>query len=143
VNSALAALEKIIDDSRAAPRIEALLPIGVRHRQLPVRTLLPGMALTLADHRPAHLTRVHDTLTSLPAGDQVRLGVIAGWKNGPHLLTYRQTERTFRARCQGTGQRHPRRRPRPAAHRHLRRPARSQHPRRAQGHHPGARRRLE
>ena len=95
MNSALAALEKIIDDSRAAPRIETLLPIGVRHRQLPVRTLLLGMALTLADHRPAHLTRVHDTLTSLPAGDQVRLGVIAGWKNGPHLLTCRQTERTF------------------------------------------------
>jgi hypothetical protein len=24
-----------------------------------------------------------------------RLGVIADWKHGPHLLTYRQTERTF------------------------------------------------
>ena len=23
------------------------------------------------------------------------LGVVADWKNGPHLLTYRQTERTF------------------------------------------------
>jgi hypothetical protein len=95
VSSTLAALEKIIDDSRAAPRVEALLPIGVRHRQLPVRTLLLGMLLALADHRPAHLTRVHGALTSLPAGDQARLGVIAGWKTGPHLLTYRQTERTF------------------------------------------------
>jgi hypothetical protein len=93
--AALAGLEDIIDDSGAAPRAEALLPAGVRHRQLLVRTLLLGMALALADHRPAHLTRVHQALTSLPASDQVRLGVIAGWKNGPHLLTYRQTERTF------------------------------------------------
>jgi hypothetical protein len=106
VSSTLAALEKIIDDSRAAPRVEALLPAGVRHRQLPVRTLLLGMLLALAGHRPAHLTRVHDALTSLPGTDQARLGVIARWKNGPHLLTYRQTERTFglaaRALAKGT-----------------------------------------
>ena len=89
------ALEKIIDGSGVAPRIEALLPIGVRPRQLRVRTLLTGMMLTQADHRPAHLTRVHDALTSLPEADQLRLGVIAAWKHGPHLLTYRQTERTF------------------------------------------------
>jgi hypothetical protein len=38
---------------------------------------------------------VHQALISLPHDDQVRLGVIAGWKHGPHLLTYRQTERTF------------------------------------------------
>jgi hypothetical protein len=96
VNSAaaLAGLEDIIDRARVAPRVEALLPAGVRHRQLPVRTLLLGMLLALADHRPAHLTRVHGTLTSLPAGDQARLGVLATWKHGPHLLTYRQTERT-------------------------------------------------
>ena len=45
--------------------------------------------------RPAHLTRVHQALTSLPEDDQRRLGVLADWKHGPHLLTYRQTERTF------------------------------------------------
>jgi len=88
-------LEDIIDRSRIAPRIEALLPIGVRARQLLVRTLLLGMLIVLADHRPAHLTRIHQALTALPEGDQARLGVIADWKNGPHLLTYRQTERTF------------------------------------------------
>ena len=88
-------LEEIIDASGVAPRIEALLPIGVRHRQLRVRTLLAGMLLTQADHRPAHLTRVRDALTALPAGDQARLGVTEDWKTGPHLLTYRQTERTF------------------------------------------------
>ena len=38
----LAGLEEIIDASGVAPRIEALLPIGVRHRQLRVRTLLAG-----------------------------------------------------------------------------------------------------
>ena len=93
--AALARLEEIIDASGVAPRIEALLPIGVRHRQLRVRTLLAGMLLSQADHRPAHLTRVRDVLTSLPGPDQVRLGVTEDWKTGPHQLTYRQTERTF------------------------------------------------
>ena len=62
----LTVLEDIIDASGAAPRIEALLPAGVRHRQLTVRTLLLGMMLTLADDRPAHLTGVHAALTALP-----------------------------------------------------------------------------
>jgi hypothetical protein len=91
----LTRLEDIIDTSGTAPRIEALLPAGVRHRQLRVRTLLLGMMLTLADHRPAHLTRVHEALIALPAPDQARLGVTEQWKTGPHQLTYRQAERTF------------------------------------------------
>ena len=91
----LAALEEIIDTSGIAPPIEALLPIGVRRRQLRVRTLLAGMMLSQADQRPAHLTRVRDALTCLPEPDQVRLGVLEDWKTGPHQLTYRQTERTF------------------------------------------------
>ena len=53
------------------------------------------MMLSQADHRPAHLTRVRDALTALPEPDQARLGVLEVWKTGPHLLTYRQTERTF------------------------------------------------
>ncbi len=36
----LAAIEAIIDASGAAPRIEKMLPAGVRHRQLRARTLL-------------------------------------------------------------------------------------------------------
>jgi hypothetical protein len=92
---ALAAFEEIIGTSGVAPQIEALLPIGVRHRQLRVGTLLAGMLLTQADGRPAHLTRVHQALTALPEPDQRRLGVLEDWKGGPHLLTYRQTERTF------------------------------------------------
>ena len=87
----LAVLEEIIDTSGIAPRIELLLPIGVRRRQLRVRTLLAGMMLSQADHRPAHLTRVRDALTALPEPDQARLGVLEVWKTGPHLLTYRQT----------------------------------------------------
>lgn len=90
----LTVAEHIIDASAAAPAIEARLPVGVRHRQLRVRTLLTGMMLTLADRRPAHLTEVHTALTALPTGDQIRLGVIEDWKHGPHQLTYRQTERT-------------------------------------------------
>jgi hypothetical protein len=67
----------------------------VRRRQLRVRTLLAGMMLSQAGQRPAHLTRVRDALTALPEPGQVRLGVLEDWKNGPHHLTYRQTERTF------------------------------------------------
>ena len=62
----LAVFEEIIDASGIAPRIKALLPTGVRHRQLRVRTLLAGMMLTQAGHRPAHLTRVRDALIALP-----------------------------------------------------------------------------
>ena len=91
----LPTLEEIIDRSGVAPRVEAMLAIGVRPRQLTVRTLLAGMCLTQADHRPAHLTRVHQALTSLPEDEQRRLGVLADWRRGPHLLTCRQTERTF------------------------------------------------
>jgi hypothetical protein len=91
----LTVLEEIIDQAGVAPRIEAMLPIGVRARQLTARTLLAGMCLAQADHRPAHLTRVHQVLTALSEDDQRRLGVIADWKHGPHQLTYRQTEYTF------------------------------------------------
>jgi hypothetical protein len=91
----LPVLEEIIDASGVAPRIEAMLPIGVRRRQLRTRTLLAGMCLAQADGRPAHLTRVHQALTGLPWDDQRRLGIIADWKHGPHQLTYRQTEYTF------------------------------------------------
>ena len=90
----LAAFEEVIDASGVAPRIEAMLPAGARARKLSVRTLLAGMCLAQADHRPAHLTRVHQALTALPGDDQRRLGVVADWKGGPHTLTYRQTEYT-------------------------------------------------
>jgi hypothetical protein len=99
--------EQIIDASGVAPRIEVLLPAGVRARQLTVRTLLAGMCLTVADGRPAHLTRVHHALTSLSADDQRRLGVIADWRHGPHQLTYRQTEYTFRLVCAVLGKDQP------------------------------------
>ena len=91
----LPALEGVIDASRIAPRIEAMLPAGVRARQLSARTLLLGMMIAIADSRPAHLTRVHQALASLPEGEQRRLGVLADWKHGPHRLTYRQAEYTF------------------------------------------------
>ena len=71
--------------------------------QLTVRTLLAGKCLTQADGRPAHLTRVHQALVSLPGDDQRRLGVLAGWKHGPHLLTCRQTEYAFALAAAGLG----------------------------------------
>jgi hypothetical protein len=91
----VAALEEITGASGVAPRAGALLPVGVRHRQLRIRTLLAGMMLSQAGQRPAHLTRVRGALLALPGPDQVRLGVLEDWETGPHLLTYRQTERTF------------------------------------------------
>jgi hypothetical protein len=91
----LPALEEVTGRSQVAARIEMLLPTGVRPRQLTARTLLAGLCLTQAGGRPAHLTRVHQALSALSEDDQVRLGVIAGWRTGPHKLTYRQTEYTF------------------------------------------------
>jgi hypothetical protein len=105
--SLLRRLEEIIDRSQVAGRIEALLPVGVRPRQLRARTLLIGMLLTQADHRPAHLTRVHRALADLPEPDRIRLGVLASWKHGPHLLTCRQTERTCRLVVTALGKDHP------------------------------------
>lgn len=88
-------LERIVDSCAVAERIEALLPVGVRPRQLSARTLLVGMLLVASDGRPAHLRRVHEALIGLPESEQRRLGAIARWKGGPHRLTYRQVERTF------------------------------------------------
>jgi hypothetical protein len=91
----LPALEEAIGSCDVAARLEALLPAGVRPRQLSVRTLLAGMCLTQAGGRPAHLTRVRQALVALPGEDQRRPGILADWKGGPHLLTYRQAGRTF------------------------------------------------
>ncbi len=91
-----------------------LLGAGVRARQLSVRTLLAGMCLAQADHRPAHLTRVHQALVSMPGDDQVRLGVVADWRHGPHLLTYRQTEYTFGLAAKALGNDEPDGLPSPA-----------------------------
>ena len=84
---ALARIEELIDAASIAPRIEAMLPLGVRRRQLRVRTLLAGMLLTQADQRPAHLTRLRDALTALPGPEQARPGVTEDRKTGPHQLT--------------------------------------------------------
>ena len=107
MNTPLAALEAIVDASGAAPAIEALLPAGVRGRQLTARTLLTGMLLVLADCRPAHLTEVRKALTSLPEADQERLGVTVTWKNGLHQLTYRQVEHTCRLIIKALGKETP------------------------------------
>jgi hypothetical protein len=95
LNAALERLEAIIDASGVAGRIEPLLPIGVRPRQLPVRTLLVGMLLVAVEGRPAFLRNVHRALLGLPEPERRRLGVIAQWNGEEHELTYRQVERTF------------------------------------------------
>ena len=64
----------VIDASGVPGRLEALLPVGVRPRQLSVRTLLAGMLLTLADGRPAHLSRVHGALVGLDDENRRHLG---------------------------------------------------------------------
>jgi hypothetical protein len=95
MSATLERLEAVIDTAGIARRIELLLPVGVRPRQLTVRTLLLGMLLIAVQGRPAHRRRVHQALTALAAHEHQRLGIIADWNTGPHLLTYRQTERTF------------------------------------------------
>jgi hypothetical protein len=94
--STLAVFETIVDGSGVAARLETLLAIGVRPRQLSVRTLILGILLALADGRPAHLTRVHAALVARGDDERRRLGVVVEWKGGSHLLTYRQTEYTMR-----------------------------------------------
>jgi hypothetical protein len=93
--SGWARLEAVLSRSGVPARIEALLPAGGRPRQLSVRALLLGMLICQADGRPAHLTRVHDALIGLDGADRRRLGIEVDWRGGPHLLTYRQVERTF------------------------------------------------
>ena len=48
-----------------------------------VRTLLAGMRLAQADHRPAHLTRVHQALISLHEDDQAKARSARGRGNRP------------------------------------------------------------
>jgi hypothetical protein len=95
VSIPLAVLESVTDASGIALRIEVLLPTGVRHRQLRVRTLILGMLLALTSRRPAFLTEAHAALIALPGPEQARLGVTEQWKHGPHQLTCRQAEYTF------------------------------------------------
>ena len=68
----------------------------MRPRRLRTRTLLIGMLLAPADHRPAHLTRVHRAPTALPEATGSASACWPTPKHGPHLLTYRQVERTHR-----------------------------------------------
>ena len=91
----LVRLEEVVDRCGIAAGLELALPTGGRPRQLPVRTLLVGMLASAADGRPAHLTRVHQSLVALDSADRRRLGVDVDWRSGPHRLTYRQVERTF------------------------------------------------
>ena len=93
--TALGTFEAIVDAAGVAPRLEALLPVGVRPRQLSVRTLLVGIMVALFDGRPAHLSRVHRALLGLADAERRRLGIVVEWKRGSHELTYRQVERTF------------------------------------------------
>ena len=91
----LSRLEAVLDASGAPSRIEVLLPVGVRPRQLSVRALFLGMLICQAQGQPAHLVRVHKALVTLDHRDRLRLGVTVDWRAGPHTLTYRQVERTL------------------------------------------------
>jgi hypothetical protein len=95
VSARLERVEEMIDACGVAERIEALLPVGVRPRQLWVRTLLVGMILAMRAGRDALLTHILRALLELSEADRRRLGVIADWKTGPHTLSYRQLEYTF------------------------------------------------
>ena len=126
----LATLEEIIDDSGIAPPDRgACCRSGCATGSCGSAPCWPGMLLSQADHRPAHLTRVRDALTALPAADQARLGVTEDWKAGPHQLTYRQTERTFGLVTGALAKDDPDGTPSQILAADLRRPAGGQHPR--------------
>ena len=125
----LPVLEEIVDRSGIAPQIELLLPIGVRARQLLARTLLLGMLIVLADHRPAHLTRVHQALTSAARGRPAAARRGRGLETRPAPADLPPDRADLRPGHRRDGQGRPRRAAlRPAAA-HLRRPAGSLHPR--------------
>ena len=88
-------MEEIVDASREAERIEVLLPVGVRPRQLRARTLLIGMVLAMLAGCDALLTNILRTLLELSEADRRRLGAIAQWNDAEHQLTYRQLEYTY------------------------------------------------
>ena len=121
----LARMEEIIDASGVARGSRRCCRPGCPPPN-PRPHLLAGMPLCQAHHRPAHLTRVRDARPPCPAY-QARLGVLENWKACPHLLTYRQTERTFGLVADAWPSTH--RRPALAGpRRDLRPPAGSQHP---------------
>ena len=97
MRASLSELEAVLDGSGATEMIELVMPAGGRPRQLPVRSLLLGVLLAASDDHPAHLTRAHEALMSLPAADKERLGVTASWRGGSHEFTYRQVEHTTRS----------------------------------------------
>jgi len=99
----LAAVETIIDAAGVSTQWEAAMPTGGRPRQLPVRTLLVGIAAAIADDRPAHLSRVHRALVGLGEPDRVRLDIVVDGPRGRHTLTYRQVERTFTSLVRAIG----------------------------------------
>ena len=121
-------LEAVIDAAGVAAQIEALLPVGVRPRQLSVRTLLLGMLLVAADCRPAHLRSVHQALLGLPEPSQHRLGIIAHWRDRPAPADLPPSRAHLRPRRPKLANDTARRRPVRDPHRDPRRAARSEHP---------------
>ncbi len=101
---ALGRIEAVLDQpdlAAAIGELEARLPIGVRPRQLTVRTLLVGMLGCLAHgHQNAYLSDVHAVLAGLDEADKWRLGVWVRWRRGPHELTYRQVEYAVHRVCE-------------------------------------------
>jgi hypothetical protein len=95
---ALVRIEALLDEPQLAAAIgelEAALPLGVRRRQLGLRTLLVGMLGCLGEgHQNAYLSDVHGALSGLDDADKDRLGVRVWWRGGRHELTYRQVEYT-------------------------------------------------
>jgi len=85
----------MLDDPELSEEIatlEASLPVGVRVRQLPVRSFFLGILLSLTKGHQAFLTGVHEALCSLDDQARSRLGVITTKRGVSHLLTYRQIE---------------------------------------------------
>lgn len=90
------AIEAAIAASGVAATLEAHMPCGGRHRQLPARTVLSAMAFAIDEGRPAHLRAGWRTLLDLPAATRLRLGAATTRTGILSDVTYRQFSHAHR-----------------------------------------------
>ncbi len=85
-------VEKCIDRSGVAPKLEALLSDAGRPRELSVRTFLVGMMLAIQAGLAPHIAKARWVLGELPDSDKARLGVT---RDSGEELTYKQMADMF------------------------------------------------
>lgn len=89
--------EELVDRSGVVEVFEPLLPTGGRPRDLSLRTLLVGIALTAAANGPLYVNRLHQVLLALHPRTQARLGVAWTDRHGrSKQVTLRRVEHLYK-----------------------------------------------